>query len=129
MSCRSILVVEDDDDIREQVVQALELEGYNVLQANNGRKALDVLLKCNREELPECMLLDLMMPEMNGQSLMETIEREYKDRLGEIRVLVATAKGSHVNPATIPQAVRRLQKPFDLEELYDAVQDACEKAS
>ncbi len=127
MSCKSILVVEDDEDIRMQVVQALEVEGYSVLEAGNGLEALNLLKSLKSDELPGCMILDLMMPEMDGKALMETIDRQYKAEFGGINVLVATAKGSPVNPANIPQAVERIQKPFELDELYGAVEKHCGK--
>lgn len=126
MSCKSILVVEDDDDIRLQVTAALEAEGYTVATAENGRAALDYLLTLPDEELPGCIILDLMMPEMSGNKLMETIEAFHAPLRG-IKVLVATAKGSAGNPASVPQAVERLQKPFDLDELYRAVEKHCGK--
>lgn len=127
MNCKQILIVEDDDDIRKQVVKALVVEGYKVLIAENGRRALDILLNLPKEELPGCMILDLMMPEMDGKTLIDTIEKNHKDHLGNIKILIATAKGSPVNPDAIPGAVERLQKPFELEELYRVVEEHCGK--
>lgn len=127
MSCKTILVVEDDEEIRKSVVRALKSEGYSVIVAENGRIALEVLDKLAPEELPGCMILDLMMPEMDGITLLETIEKDYKDRYGYIKVLVATAKGSPVSPETIPNAVERIQKPFELEELFRVVEQHCGK--
>jgi CheY-like chemotaxis protein len=127
MSCKQILIVEDDDDIRKQVDQALTLEGYRVLTAENGQRALEILLALSDEDLPGCMILDLMMPVMDGKKLIETIIQNYQDRFASIKILVATAKGSPINPATVPGAVERLQKPFDLEELYRVVEEHCGK--
>lgn len=129
MSCKTIMVVEDDEDIRKSVVKALKSEGYEVIFAENGRVALDVLAKLSAEELPGCMILDLMMPEMDGKSLLDTIEREYKDTYGTIKVLIATAKGSPISPEVVPQTVERIQKPFELEELFKVVEKHCGKPS
>lgn len=125
MSCKSILIVEDDEDIRKQVLKALKGEGYHTLVAENGRRALEVLKSLPSEELPGCMILDLMMPEMDGKTLMEIIERDYKSEFGKIKVLVATAKGSPVDPQSVPQAVQRIQKPFDLDELFREIEKHC----
>ena len=127
MSCKTILVVEDDEDIRRQVVQALEAEDHTVHSAENGKVALDFLLNSKPEDLPGCIILDLMMPVMDGKTMMETINKHYKDRLGTIPVLIATAKGSPIDQNNIPQSVVRIQKPFDLDELYDAVEKHCGK--
>lgn len=60
MECRkAILVVEDDNDIRKNTVEALELEDYKVLQAENGQVALDLLKGLPKAEIPSCILLDL----------------------------------------------------------------------
>lgn len=126
-SCKQILIVEDDEDIRNQVAQALEAEGYRILTAENGRRALDILLELPTEELPGCMILDLMMPIMDGKTLLDIINRDYKERFGGINVLIATAKGSPVNPTSVPDVVEKLQKPFDLDELYQMVEKHCGK--
>ena len=125
MTCKHIMIVEDDEDIRKQVTRALQIEGYTVLTAANGKLALNLLLSLPEEEIPGCMILDLMMPEMDGSTLIKTIEKEYADRFKGMKVLIATAKGSPVNPASVPGTVERLQKPFDLDELYSAIEKHC----
>lgn len=125
MNCKSILVVEDDEDIRKSVVKALTAEGYTVLSATNGNEALKVLLGTATDELPGCMILDLMMPEMDGRTLLKTIKEKHQETLGKIHVIVATAKGSVESPESIPGALVRIQKPFDLDELYQIVEKYC----
>lgn len=125
MSCKKVLIVEDDEDIRIQVERALTVEGYEVLIAENGKGALDILLNLPADNLPGCMILDLMMPVMNGITLLEKIESDYKERFAPVKILVATAKGSPINPTAVPGAVERIQKPFDLDELYRVVEEHC----
>ena len=128
MDCKGILVVEDDVDIRKQVLLALKDEGYKrIMSAGNGIQAFKILSELSDEDLPGCIILDLMMPEMDGITFMETIENIHKDRYGGIKVIVATAKGSPINPEKIPNAVERIQKPFDLDELYRVVELHCGK--
>lgn len=127
MSCKSILVVEDDEDIRRQVTIALEAEGYQVITASNGKIALKLLLELSPDDMPGCMILDLMMPEMDGLTLLKAISEDYGDKFSDIKILIATAKGSPVKPETIPGAVERLQKPFDLDELYSVIEKHCGK--
>lgn len=127
MSCKSIMVVEDDEDIRKQVNQALRAEGYKVLMAPNGQVALDQLLGLSSDEVPGCMILDLMMPEMDGPTLIKTIEGKYSERFSGMKIIVATAKGSPINPESIPGAIERIQKPFDLDELYATIEKHCGK--
>jgi CheY-like chemotaxis protein len=64
-----VLVVDDDRDIRECLVQILTEEGFDVTSASNGREALDEIERA----IPHVMLLDLMMPVMNGWEVMETL--------------------------------------------------------
>jgi CheY-like chemotaxis protein len=125
MSCKSILVVEDDQDIAKQVVKILEFEGYTVHHCSNGRLALDFLIDSKTEDLPGCIILDLMMPEMDGITFLKEIKSGYDQKFKDIKVLIATAKGSPVNPEAIPQTEARLQKPFELDELLDAVAANC----
>ena len=127
MSFKRVLVVEDDADIRTLVTLALELEGYEVLNAENGLRALELLRSLPEGELPCCMLLDLMMPLIDGKTLLATLAREHPAFLGRMKVIIATAKGSPLNPTQIPAGADRIQKPFELEELYRIVERHCGK--
>lgn len=130
MDCKGILIVEDDVDIKRQVIRALKDEGYTTIyEASNGIEAFKILSDLSDDKLPGCIILDLMMPEMDGITFMETIEKIHKDRYGKIKVIVATAKGSPIDPQKIPNAVERIQKPFELEELYRVVELYCGKPS
>lgn len=117
MSC-DILVVDDDDDIREMVRLILESRGYAVTAAANGAEALAQL---RGGERPRLILLDLMMPAMNGWQFLE--ERARDDDLARIPVLAITGNevGNH------PEGVAALlRKPFDLSVLFEAVLRHCE---
>lgn len=110
-----MLVVEDDRDIREAVAAMLEAEGYVVLTAGNGDEALKVLAK----GLPCVVLLDLMMPVMNGWDFMKAMGED--KRLEDIPVVVCSAYSER--PA---KGVRRvLKKPLDVNKILAAVAEYC----
>lgn len=107
----AILVVDDDDDIREALVGLLRDAGMSVIEANNGRQALEMA----RSSSPRLILLDLMMPVMDGFAFLR--EREQSDVLALIPVVVITASGR----SEVPGAQGVLQKPFSVDELLEAV--------
>jgi CheY-like chemotaxis protein len=86
----AIVVVDDDDDIRGAVREVLEAEGYPTLGAANGKEAIQLLRSA--EEPPCLILLDLMMPVMDGWEFLKAIEDEPK--LHGIRVAIMSAHPS-----------------------------------
>jgi CheY-like chemotaxis protein len=113
-----ILIVDDDTDVRETVEEALEEEGYHVAGASNGKEALH-LLKDERLR-PELIILDLMMPEMDGWEF--RAEQRKDPDIASIPVIVFTAYGSPADMARKLQAVGFLKKPLRLEELLSAIE-------
>lgn len=115
MSVCSIMVVEDDFDIREVVADLLTAEGYEVIIAANGREALDYL----ESRAPPCViLLDLMMPVMNGWQFLEMLRKDC--RLSQVPVVVVTA-----SPSSVSGANALIRKPFDLDDLVRTVSRFC----
>jgi CheY-like chemotaxis protein len=112
-----VLVVDDDDEFRGSVAEALELEGYLVAEATNGARALEWLRESER---PAAVLLDLWMPTMDGwQFRLALEERDY----GDLPVVVMTAV-----PTQNPDVLRVghvLEKPFTISQLVAALQRAC----
>ncbi len=112
----SVLVVEDDSDIRFALEGFLQDEGFDVTTAENGMDALNKMA----EKKPGLVLLDLMMPVMNGWQFLEEKSR-HKD-FEKVPVLVISAvPGS----PRIPGALGFLKKPIDLNRLIDFVQLYC----
>ena len=113
-----ILVIEDNDDVRDMMAVTLELEGHRVVTASNGREALYLL----HHGVEPCMiLLDLMMPVMNGWEFQKAVEREPQFR--DIPIVVVSATGTDVNRT---QAAAVLPKPIDVDKLLDVVEDFCD---
>jgi CheY-like chemotaxis protein len=112
----TVLVVDDDAEIREVLIHLLEQEGYTVLGAENGLQALVQL----RESQPNLMLLDLMMPVMSGWEVLEALAET--GELARIPVIVVSAMCA-------PGAQACLRKPVDLDELLALVGRYCRQAS
>lgn len=114
-----MLVVEDDPDIREAIESCLRGESYEVYAAHDGRMAL---AKLDDGLRPGVILLDLMMPVMNGWETLEALRARPEWRT--IPVVIVSA--SHVvrDSKFDAPVVRVLRKPFQLEPLCAAVRDA-----
>jgi CheY-like chemotaxis protein len=107
-----VLVVDDDDGIRESIDDLLRDAGYQVTCVENGQLALAWL----REAPRRCvMLLDLMMPVMDGWQVLEVAEREQLIDRGRIVVITA-----HRGP-TLPEGVAHLAKPMTAAQILDAI--------
>jgi len=110
---RTILVVEDEPDLLEVTRFALECEGFAVETARNGQEALELLRAGAR---PGLVLLDLMMPVMNGWELLDKIART--PSLQGIPIVVLTAATS----ADVHGAAAILRKPLELGSLIEIVE-------
>ncbi|WP_338278235.1 response regulator [Corallococcus caeni] len=110
----TLLLVENNEDVREALREILESEGYHALTAVNGQDALNVL--AGQERMPGLILLDLVMPVMDGHAFIEHLRGT--GALALTRVLVLTAHPT----LPLPQGVAgRLGKPVKLEALLDAI--------
>lgn len=118
---KSIMVVEDDFFIRDMLVELLEDEGYTVTSAANGREAMLQLRASG--ELPGLILLDLMMPVMDGREFRQ--EQQHDVLLQAVPVVVLTASSdSEPLPASFEPAAY-LPKPINLKGLLDTVAAFC----
>jgi len=111
----TVLLVEDDADLRHLMQEALELSGYSVIAAGNGKEALDAL---GRIEHVCLVLLDLLMPVMNGWDFYTEIQA--RPTFAEVPVIVHTSA-----PAQAPTGTRVLQKPVKLDRLLSVVHEYC----
>jgi len=112
-----ILVVEDHEYAREALATLLQMMGYKTIEAANGKDALAMLAKGTR---PDLILLDLMMPVMDGWEFMK---RQRKDwRLCTIPTIVVTGVASHDPRCLEMPIVRFLPKPYSPEQLTAAIE-------
>ncbi|WP_235880020.1 response regulator [Polyangium aurulentum] len=115
-----MLVVEDDVDIRGLIADILRLEGYSVDAVENGREALEHL---RAGPPPRVILLDLMMPEMNGWEFRTAQAQD--PALAEIPVVILTGGGNAAAAAQGLGVDAFLRKPVDLDELLEMVKRYC----
>lgn len=123
---KKILTIDDDEDIRSSISDRLEMEGFQTVWAKNGRVALDYLNATIDIELPDLILLDFMMPIMNGQEFCR--EKSKIKRLSHIPVVMMTAGGNLVNVMDkIDQnAEAYMSKPLDDYTIISLVQQILE---
>jgi DNA-binding response OmpR family regulator len=112
-----ILIVEDDEDIRVNLKMILEIEGYLVSTAHDGMDALTQLRQSS--DLPTLIILDLMMPVMNGLQFRK--EQEEDPRLAKIPVIITTADGTLESRKTGKSAKIYIKKPYELDRLLDTI--------
>ena len=111
-----VLIVEDDLDLRDCVREELEYAGYRVLTASNGREGLEQLESADR---PSLILLDLMMPIMNGYQFLAVL----RERNPEIPVIVTSA---FLEMVAVPEGTSEiLAKPFSTAALLAVVNRYC----
>ena len=112
----TVLVIEDEEDLREMMRDALELNGYSVVTATDGR---DALAKLNAIQAPCLVILDLLMPEMNGWDFFAQMRQ--RPELAAVPVVVHSSA-----PGQAPPGVTRvLQKPLMFERLLAVVKEYC----
>lgn len=118
---RTVLLVDDDEDVRSVLRELLELEGYSVVEAQHGEHALQLLAEC----LPCVLILDMMMPVMDGWRFLEEVRArpELADRLS-----VVVVSASRTLPSGSPVRAS-LTKPFPPEVLLKALGPLCASAA
>jgi len=117
---QKILIVDDEAYIRlliNQILEDLEDEGLQVFQAVNGAEALRLV----KEQKPDMVFLDVMIPKINGFEVCRIIKRELK--LEDVYVVILTAKGQEYDRKTADDVGTNsyMTKPFDPDELLDLV--------
>jgi len=114
MTCPLVLVVDDDPDILDAICDILEVEHYRVARARNGVEALERV----EEERPAVILLDLMMPVMDGVTFAHALRQ--RPFVGDVPILVISADGNPQRAASVG-ARGYLAKPFDIDALLGHV--------
>lgn len=117
---QGVLVVEDDNDIRDMLTMFLEGEGYSVHAVENGQEALNYL---KDDGVPCLIFLDLMMPVMDGWEFCHQLRRD--PSLSSVPVVILSAINNTKEHARALKAVDAIQKPVDFRRVYDVVKAYC----
>ncbi len=112
---KKILIVDDEPGIIKVIQTRLEANKFEVFCASDGKKALEVA----RKEKPDCIVLDVIMPEMDGFSVVQEIKRD--DEIKKIPIIILTAKEELGDIFEMEGVCNYLTKPFNSEELIEKI--------
>jgi len=116
---RRVVYIEDEEEMIDLVRLILGRRGYEVIGADGGREGLDLV----RKTLPDLVLLDLMMPDMDGWDVYQQMKADVNTR--SIAVIVVTAKAQNIDKVLglhIAKVDDYISKPFSPQELIDSVE-------
>jgi CRP-like cAMP-binding protein len=120
---KKILIIEDNNDIRENVVEILELAGYTVFEAQNGKTGVDLATK----NLPDVILCDIMMPELDGYGVLYMLSKNPETATIPFIFLTAKAERLDLRKGMELGADDYLTKPFDDMDLLSAIETRLKK--
>lgn len=120
----TILLIEDTGDILSNLTEYLEMEGYNILSANNGKKGIEVAGEC----MPDLIICDVLMPEMDGYEVLRILKSSPKTY--KIPFVFSTSMSEKID---VSEAYKLgvddyLVKPFDPETLLGIIRTQIRKA-
>lgn len=116
---RHILVVDDDEDIRDLLATLLQSHGYHVDTARDGVEALAFIERLSEHNLPSTIVVDLMMPRMDGEALIRTLRTN--PRLADVRIVIMSGHQDARGRASRVRAAACLVKPIELEDLFRVI--------
>lgn len=123
---KRVVCVEDEAEMIDLIRLILGRKGFEVIGAKGGKKGLEVI----REEKPDLVLLDLMMPDMDGWEVYQQLKADQETR--DIPVIVVTAKAQSIDKVLglhIAKVEDYISKPFSPQELMDSVDRVLERAA
>lgn len=121
---KRILVIEDEDNLRENLTEILSFEGYEIIQAENGKIGLEMAL----ENIPDLILCDVMMPEMDGYEVLAALRENPATRLIPFILLTALAEREKMRKGMELGADDYIVKPFGISELLQSVNSRFKKS-
>ena len=113
MSLKSVLIIDDDATIRALIKASLEDNGYDPLESQSGEDGLSVA----KEKKPDCILLDWMMPNMDGISVLKELKKNEETRSIPVIMLTSKTEVSNVSESLTMGANDYIVKPFDTYNL------------
>jgi CRP-like cAMP-binding protein len=120
---KKVLIIEDNNDIRENIVEILELAGYTVFAANNGKTGVDLAIK----NTPDIILCDIMMPELDGYGVLYMLNKYPETSAVPFIFLTAKSERVDLRKGMEMGADDYLTKPFDDLELLNSIESRLRK--
>ena len=120
-----ILLIEDDVVLRENTAELLELSDYEVITASKGRAGL----KLAKAHLPDIIICDIMMPELDGYQVLDGLSKNNKTKVYTLYFLSAKTEHNDVRKGMNMGADDYITKPFTEDELISAIKSRLAKAS
>ena len=118
-SSKKILIVEDEPNVRNFVKVYLEFEGYQVVEAKNGKEGLDQV----KAEQPDLVVTDIMMPEMDGVTFYKTLRQDEKTKNLPVIVLTVKDEFEDIKYAYLIGVDEYVTKPFDPQQLVRKIKE------
>ncbi len=122
---KSVLVIEDNNDIRENTAEILDLAGYKTFTAENGRKGVEIAIR----EIPSVIVCDIMMPELDGYGVLHLLRKNDSTQNIPFIFLTAKTERSDFRKSMEMGADDYITKPFDDIELLNAVETRLKKSA
>ena len=120
---KKIVIIEDEDSIRENLIELLQIEGFKVFWAKNGMSGIDLV----RDEKPDLVISDIMMPEINGFDVLKTIRSDIQTAAIPFIFLTAKSTQQDIRKGMNIGSDDFLIKPFDPRELLNAINSRLDK--
>lgn len=120
---RKVLIIEDSDDIREGIVEILDMAGFETYAAKNGKIGVDLAIK----NLPDIILCDIMMPELDGYGVLYLLQKNPQTATIPFIFMTAKAERADMRKGMEMGADDYLTKPFDDVELFNAIESRLKK--
>lgn len=114
---KTVLIIEDNLEIRENITEILELHNYHVVSAMNGAQGIAVA----KDTIPDLILCDIMMPELNGYEVLKELKKNSSTARIPFIYVTASAEKSEVKIGMDLGAHAYVRKPFDTTELIDTI--------
>lgn len=122
---KRILVIEDESSLRNDIVDILKFEGFEVYNADNGKDGIKIALK----KLPDLILCDVMMPEVDGYGVLKELRSNNSTKITPFIFISALAERDNVRSGMELGADDYITKPFDREELLNAINSRLKKSN
>lgn len=113
----TILIIEDNTEIRENTMEILELEGYSILIAENGKIGFEMAI----EKQPDVVICDIMMPVMNGYEVLQGLKKHATTNHIPLIFVTASTERKDIQMAMDMGATDYVQKPFETEILLEVL--------